>query len=142
MIRSWAFISLYAADLSLQVDGLYGQNFVSDTKQDVLEYFNSLQVNYSIDTTVDGFEYTHFRDGEITVEYYFNDIDVCVSYRMLFPYEVQEEFTDLLDLSFERISESMWKEFDGKQYFIWTLSKVVKGYCITVSTEHSTGTQK
>ena len=49
---------------------LNGQNFVTDSKEEIREYFDSLRVKYSIDPAADGLERLHFKDGEITVSYY------------------------------------------------------------------------
>ncbi len=62
-----------------------GQNFVTEPKDMIIEHFNSPSMEYSINRTSEGFEVLHFKDGEITIEYYFNKEGICFVYRMLFP---------------------------------------------------------
>ena len=114
---------------------LNGQNFVTDPKGEIQEHFDSLQVQYSINTTGDGLEYLHFKDGEITVSYYFNNVNICIVYKMFFPEDGFRESIDALDNSFEPLNGGKWREFDGQQYFIWSLDRLEKGYSITVTAE-------
>jgi hypothetical protein len=44
---------------------LNGQNFVTDSKEEIREYFDSLQVKYSIDPAGHGLEWLHFKDGQL-----------------------------------------------------------------------------
>lgn len=116
---------------------LYGQNFVTDSMEVIKNHFDSHNVKYSIDRTLDGSECLHFKDGEITVEYYFNKEGICVIYRMLFPEEGLAESLDGLNASFTFVKDGMWREYDGRQYFIWLLDKKGNGYSLSVFTEVS-----
>ena len=118
---------------------LYGQNFVTDPQDEISRYFDSLQIKYSLDISTNGIEYLYFYDNQINVEYYFSG-STCIAYKMLFPHAGLKEAIDLLDYSFERIPGNMWQEYNGYQYFIWTLDESDKGYMISV--ELKSGIQK
>ncbi len=117
--------------------GLYGQNFVTEPRDVIIEHFNSPSVEYSIDRTSDGFEVLHFKDGEITIEYYFNKEGICFVYRMLFPEEGFVESIEALTSEFKKVKEGMWREYDGQRYFIWSLDKTENGLSLSVFTEAS-----
>jgi len=135
MLRLTIFFSVYA--ILIGIGNLYGQNFVTDSMEVIKDHFDSDNVKYSIDTTLDGSECLHFKDGKITVEYYFNNKGICVIYRMLFPEEGLVESLDGLNASFTKVKDGMWREYDGRQYFIWLLDKKDSGYSLSVFTEIS-----
>tara|TARA_R110001583_G_scaffold126931_1_gene278505 strand:+ start:388 stop:813 length:426 start_codon:yes stop_codon:yes gene_type:complete len=135
MLQLTIFFSVYA--ILIGIGNLYGQNFVTDSMEVIKDHFDSDNVKYSIDTTLDGSECLHFKDGEITVEYYFNNKGICVIYRMLFPEEGLVESLDGLNASFTFVKDGMWREYDGRQYFIWLLDKKDNGYSLSVFTEVS-----
>lgn len=112
---------------------LWGQNFVTDTKGEIRDYLEAQNVGHSIALAKDGREYLYFMDGEITVRYRFDKEDICVSYIMLFPEAGLRESINGLDAAFERVDEGKWREFDGRNYFIWSLEKVDDGYRISVT---------
>ena len=135
MLQLTTFFSVYA--ILIGIGNLYGQNFVTDSMEVIKGHFDSDNVKYSIDMTLDGSECLHFKDREITVEYYFNKEGICVIYRMLFPEEGLAESLDGLNASFTKVKDGMWREYDGEQYFIWSLDKTDNGYSISVFTEAS-----
>jgi hypothetical protein len=106
---------------------LNGQNFVTDSKEEIREYFDSLQVKYSIDPAGHGLEWLHFKDGEINVSYYFYE-DTYTLYSMLFSEAGLKESINMLDSSFEKVNENKWREFDGQQVYIWSLGKLEQEY--------------
>lgn len=114
---------------------VYGQNFVTDSRTEITDHLDSLNMDYTIAMATNGSEYLHFMDGEITVQYQFNEEDICVAYIMLFPEAGLEESIKGLDATFQRINDKQWREFDGQQYFSWTLDRKYDGYRISVVTE-------
>ncbi|MCG2462818.1 hypothetical protein K8352_18790 [Flavobacteriaceae bacterium F89] len=129
------FFSVFA--IVLGIEELNGQNFVTDPIEVIKEHFDSHNVEYLINRTLDGSECLHFREGEITVEYYFNDEGICVIYRTLFPKEGLAESLDALNASFTKLKVGIWREYDGLQYFIRVLDKTISGYSLSVFTEVS-----
>lgn len=114
---------------------LWAQNFVTDTKDEIEDYLGAQNVGHSIARASDGTEYLHFMDGEITVQYRFDEEDTCVSYFMFFPELGLMEAINGLDAAFERVNERKWREFDGRHYFIWLLDRTDDGYRISVTAE-------
>ena len=111
---------------------LRAQNYVTEHKSTITAYFDSLEVKYSIDITTDGFEYLNFTDDLMTVRYYFNASDTCIVYKMWFPEGGFSESVNALNRSFEKIDDSIWQEYDRRQYFIWSLDRSRSGYTISV----------
>lgn len=137
MKKHYLIILFTIHSIVLYPGGLYGQNFVTEPKNMVIEHFNSQSVEYSINRTSDGFEVLHLKDGQITVEYYFNKDEICFVYRMLFPEEGLVESIEALNFAFTKVKERMWLEYDGQQYFIWSLDKTGNGFSLSVFTEAS-----
>ncbi len=129
------FFLVYA--ILIGIGGLYGQNFVTDSMEVIKDHFDSHNVKYFIDRTSDGSQCLHFKDGEITVEYYFNIEGICAIYRTLFPEEGLAGSLDTLNASFTKVKDGMWREYDGRRYFIWLLDKKGSGYSLSVFTEVS-----
>lgn len=102
---------------------------------------DSLNIDHAIDVAPNGSEYLRFRDGKITLHYRFDEDDICIAYIMLFPEAGLEESIHGLDAAFQRMSDGRWREFDGQQYFIWTLDRKDDGYRISVVTEVSLNTK-
>lgn len=121
----------------LGIAKLNGQNFVTDPIVAIKEHFDSIKVEYMLKRTLDGSECLHFKDGEITVEYYFNNEGMCVIFRTLFPEDGLVATLDALNTSFTKLKDGMWREYDGLQYFIWLLDKSGNGYSLSVFTEVS-----
>ena len=116
-------------------NAMNGQNFVTEPKDVILEHLGSQRIKYIVDMAPDGSEVIHFKDGKITVEYHLDKEGLCFVYQMRFPEEGLTESVDALNSAFTKIKEGMWREFDGEQYFIWSLEKTDSGYSISVVTE-------
>lgn len=121
---------------------LYAQNFVTEVKSTIVEHFDSLQVEYDLAVTTDGFEYLNIIDGQVTVRYYFNASDTCIAYKMWLPKEGFDESVKVLNGAFEKIGDSMWQEYDGRQHFIWSLDTSGSGYTISVFSKRRLDLQK
>lgn len=121
--------------LVISINQLYAQNFVTDPKDFVTGHFDSLGVSYKISTNTEGLEYLYFQDGVFEIQYVFNKIDYCVYYKMIFPEGGFDPMIKSLNDSFEQISENQWKEFDGREYFIWSTEVKNDSCFITVQTQ-------
>lgn len=132
-----AIILVSICTLLFGANAMNGQNFVTEPKGVILGHLDSLQIKYSVDTAKNGSGLIHFKDGEITVEYHLDKEGLCTIYRMQFPEKGLAESIDALNSTFTKIKEGAWREFDGEQYFIWSLEKTDNGYSISVFTEAS-----
>lgn len=119
------------------VKTMNGQNFVTEPKDFILKHLDSNRIAYRVDKTPDGFEFIHFSDGKITVEYYIGKEGFCAVYLMQFPEEGLAESLNALNSAFTKIKEGVWREFDGDLYFIWSLEKTDNGYSLSVFKEPS-----
>gem|GEM_PF-6391543 len=121
--------------LVISINQLYAQNFVTDSKDFVTGHLDSLGVNYNFRTNAEGLEYLCFQDGVFEIQYVFNKIGYCIYYRIICPEAGYEPMIKSLNDSFERISENQWKEFDGREYFIWSTEVKNDSCFITVQTQ-------